>query len=59
LADKILEAIPGSDYENIIYPATQEGSTSSYVDGNVIQNGISQLERYVKGCLKLQITLFG
>jgi hypothetical protein len=48
-----------SDYENIIYLATQEGSTCSYEDGNVIRNGSYQLERHVKDCPKSKITLFG
>lgn len=58
MADKILEAIPNSDYENIIHLATQEGFTSSYEDGNVIPNGNYQLEGHVKACPKSKIILF-
>ncbi|KAJ5334418.1 hypothetical protein MYU51_019509 [Penicillium brevicompactum] len=57
LTNKILDAIPGSDYENIIYPATQEGSTPSYGEG--IRNGTAQLKRYASVCPNSKIVLFG
>ncbi|OOF90878.1 carbohydrate esterase family 5 protein [Aspergillus carbonarius ITEM 5010] len=48
LTDLVMAAIPDSDYENIIYPATQEGSTPSYEEG--IYNGTAQLKAYVQAC---------
>lgn len=57
LTDKVLDAIPGSDYENIIYPATQEGSTPSYGEG--IRNGTAQLKRYARACPESKIVLLG
>lgn len=57
LTNKILDSIPGSDYENIIYPATQEGSTPSYREG--IRNGTAQLKRYASACPESKIVLLG
>ncbi|GAQ45821.1 hypothetical protein AtubIFM57143_006305 [Aspergillus tubingensis] len=57
LTDLVMDAIPGSDYENIIYPATQEGSTPSYEEG--IYNGTAQLKAYVKACPETKVVLFG
>ncbi|CAI7589277.1 unnamed protein product [Penicillium crustosum] len=57
LTNKVLDAVPGSDYENIIYPATQEGSTPSYGEG--IRNGTAQLKRYARACPESKIVLFG
>ncbi|CAI7572889.1 unnamed protein product [Penicillium pancosmium] len=52
-----MKAIPGSNYEDIIYPATQEGSTSSYEEG--IYNGTAQLSAYVKACPASKVVLLG
>ncbi|OJZ83100.1 carbohydrate esterase family 5 protein [Aspergillus luchuensis CBS 106.47] len=57
LTDLVMDAIPDSDYENIIYPATQEGSTPSYEEG--IYNGTAQLKAYVKACPETKVVLFG
>lgn len=57
LTNKILDDVPGSDYENIIYPATQEGSTPSYREG--IRNGTAQLKRYASACPESKIVLLG
>ncbi|KAJ5510503.1 hypothetical protein N7453_002606 [Penicillium expansum] len=43
LTNKVLDAVPGSDYEDIIYPATQEGSTPSYEEeSKIVLFGYSQ-----------------
>ncbi|GKZ21626.1 hypothetical protein AbraIFM66951_005168 [Aspergillus brasiliensis] len=57
LTDLVMDAIPDSDYENIIYPATQEGSTPSYEEG--IYNGTAQLKAYTKACPESKVVLFG
>lgn len=57
LTDLVMDAIPDSDYENIIYPATQEGSTPSYEEG--IYNGTAQLKAYVRACPETKVVLFG
>ncbi|KAJ5995414.1 hypothetical protein N7481_002391 [Penicillium waksmanii] len=57
LTDLVMTAIPGSNYEDIIYPTTQEGSTSSYEEG--IYNGTAQLSAYVKACPASKVVLLG
>ncbi|KAI2862080.1 CAZyme family CE5 [Aspergillus niger] len=57
LTELVVDAVPDSDYENIIYPATQEGSTPSYEEG--IYNGTAQLKAYVKACPESKVVLFG
>lgn len=52
-----MEAIPGSNYEDILYPATQEGSTPCYEEG--IYNGTAQLSAYVKACPASKVVLLG
>lgn len=43
-----MAAIPDSNYEDIIYPATQVDSTPSYEEG--IYNGTAQLNAYAEAC---------
>ncbi|RAL02609.1 alpha/beta-hydrolase [Aspergillus ibericus CBS 121593] len=57
LTDLVMAAVPDSDYEDIIYPATQEGSTPSYEEG--IFNGTAQLKAYVAACPESKVVLFG
>lgn len=57
LATLVTDAVNGSTYENILYPATQEGSTPSYQEG--IANGTAQLAAYVAACPDSKVVLLG
>lgn len=57
LADMVVDAVSGGEYENIIYPATDEGSTSSYFEGR--QAVAQQLNAYVAKCPLSKIALLG
>jgi hypothetical protein len=57
LTNLAIAAIPGSSYENIIDPATQEGSTPSYEEG--IYNGTAKLSANVKACPASKVVLLG
>ncbi|KAH8653681.1 Alpha/Beta hydrolase protein [Xylariales sp. PMI_506] len=57
VTDLVTAAIPNSDYEDIIYPATQEGATPSYEEG--IANGTAQLAAYAVACPEAKIALLG
>ncbi|KAL1616623.1 hypothetical protein SLS56_011344 [Neofusicoccum ribis] len=53
LADLVIDAVPGADYENIIYPATDETSTESYFEGR--QAVAQQLSAYAGSCPESKI----
>lgn len=57
LADMVVDAVSGAEYENIIYPATDESSTSSYFEGR--QAVAQQLNAYVAKCPLSKIALLG
>jgi hypothetical protein len=57
LSSLVLGSINGSTYEDILYPATQEGSTLSYEEG--IANATVQLKTFVAACPKSKIALLG
>jgi hypothetical protein len=57
LTDLVLASIHGSTYEDIIYPATQEGSSPSYEEG--IANGTAQLKTFITACPRSKIALLG
>ncbi|KAF7959688.1 hypothetical protein EAE96_001302 [Botrytis aclada] len=48
LAELITDANPGTDYESVIYPATDETSTNSYVEGLVVAK--DQFTAYAQSC---------
>lgn len=48
LAGLITDANPGTDYESVIYPATDETSTSSYAQGLVAAK--EQFTAYAESC---------
>ncbi|GME40139.1 hypothetical protein GTA08_BOTSDO12785 [Neofusicoccum parvum] len=53
LVDLVIDAVPGADYENIIYPATDETSTESYFEGR--QAVAQQLSAYAGSCPESKI----
>lgn len=53
----LLARFPNSNYEDIIYPATQETSTDSYWEG--LANGTQQIKRYADQCPDSKIVLVG
>lgn len=57
LLDILLARFPNSNYEDIVYPATQETSTNSYWEG--LANGTEQIKRYVDKCPDSKIVLMG
>lgn len=57
LATLVTGSINGSTYENILYPATQEGSTPSYQEG--IANGTAQVQAYAAACPDSKLVLLG
>lgn len=57
LVDILLAKFPNSNYEDIIYPATQETSTNSYWEG--LANGTQQIKSYADKCAKSKIVLMG
>ncbi|KAF7541026.1 hypothetical protein G7054_g972 [Neopestalotiopsis clavispora] len=57
LATLVTGSINGSTYENILYPATQEGSTPSYQEG--IANGTAQVQAYATACPDSKLVLLG
>lgn len=57
LTTLVTDAINGSTYENILYPATQEGSTPSYEEG--IANGTAQVQSYAQACPDSKLVLLG
>lgn len=57
LTTLVTDAINGSTYENILYPATQEGSTPSYEEG--IANGTAQVQAYAEACPDSKLVLLG
>ncbi|KAI0174961.1 Alpha/Beta hydrolase protein [Pestalotiopsis sp. NC0098] len=57
LTTLVTDAINGSTYENILYPATQEGSTPSYEEG--IANGTAQVQAYAQACPDSKLVLLG
>lgn len=57
LVDILLAKFPNSNYEDIIYPATQETSTDSYWEG--LANGTQQIKNYADNCPDSKIVLMG
>lgn len=57
LVDILLAKFPNSDYEDIIYPATQETITDSYWQG--LANGTQQIKSYADKCPDSKIVLMG
>lgn len=57
LVDILLAKFPDSNYEDIIYPATQETSTDSYWEG--LANGTQQIKTYADQCPNSKIVLMG
>lgn len=57
LVDILLAKFPNSNYEDIIYPATQETSTDSYWQGLV--NGTQQIKSYADNCPDSKIVIMG
>lgn len=57
LVDILLAKFPNSNYEDIIYPATQETSTDSYWQGLV--NGTQQIKSYADKCPDSKIVVMG
>lgn len=57
LVDILLARFPNSNYEDIVYPATQETSTDSYWEG--LANGTQQIKRYADECPDSKIVLIG
>lgn len=57
LVDILLAKFPNSNYEDIVYPATQETSTDSYWEG--LANGTQQIKRYADQCPDSKIVLMG
>lgn len=57
LVDILLAKFPNSNYEDIVYPATQETSTDSYWQG--LANGTQQFTSYADKCPDSKIVLMG
>lgn len=57
LVDILLAKFPNSNYEDIVYPATQKTSTDSYWEG--VANGTQQIKRYADKCADSKIVLMG
>lgn len=57
LVDILLAKFPNSNYEDIIYPATQETSTDSYWQG--LANGTQQIQSYADNCPDSKIVIMG
>lgn len=57
LTDLVLDAYPGTNYEDIIYPATSEDTTPSYHEG--IVNATNQLTAYASSCPDSRILVLG
>ncbi|KAH7176111.1 carbohydrate esterase family 5 protein [Dactylonectria macrodidyma] len=57
MAELIVSAVPGTTYEDVIYPATDETSTDSYHEG--ISNATIQLTAYANACPDAKIVLIG
>ncbi|KAK7725273.1 hypothetical protein SLS63_008270 [Diaporthe eres] len=57
LVDILLAKFPNSNYEDIIYPATQETSTDSYWQG--LANGTQQIKSYADNCPDSKIVIMG
>lgn len=57
LVDIMLSKFPNSNYEDIIYPATQETSTDSYWEG--LLNGAQQVKNYVDNCPDSKLIMMG
>lgn len=55
LAELVTAANPGADYENIIYPATQETDTDSYPIGRAASR--AQVTAYVEKCPDAKIVI--
>lgn len=57
LVDILLAKFPNSNYEDIIYPATQETTTDSYWQG--LANGTQQIKSYADNCPDSKIVIMG
>lgn len=57
LVDILLTKFPNSNYEDVIYPATQETSTDSYWQG--LANGTQQIKSYADQCPDSKIVVMG
>ncbi|KAH8757633.1 Alpha/Beta hydrolase protein [Diaporthe sp. PMI_573] len=57
LVDILLAKFPNSNYEDIIYPATQETSTDSYWQG--LAKGTQQIKSYADKCPDSKIVIMG
>ncbi|KAJ8068921.1 hypothetical protein OCU04_002602 [Sclerotinia nivalis] len=56
LAELIIDANPGTNYESVIYPTTDEISTSSYAEGSFASK--NQLAAYTVSCEDSKIVIF-
>lgn len=57
LVDILLAKFPDSNYEDVIYPATQETSTNSYWEG--LANATQQIKTYADACPDSKIAVMG
>ncbi|KAJ0106950.1 carbohydrate esterase family 5 protein [Diaporthe amygdali] len=57
LVDILLAKFPDSNYEDVIYPATQETSTNSYWEG--LANATQQIKTYADTCTDSKIAVLG
>lgn len=57
LAKLVAASNPGTTYESIIYPATQETSTNSYPIGR--KASIEQITHYVQKCPESKVVVMG
>lgn len=55
--DPLMEAFPNSNYEDIVYPATDETGSDSYFVG--VRDGAKQIISYAEACPESKIVLMG
>ncbi|EXF81255.1 axe1 cleaves acetyl side chain groups acetyl xylan [Colletotrichum fioriniae PJ7] len=55
--DPLMEAFPNSNYEDIVYPATDESGSDSYFVG--VRDGAKQIISYAEACPESKIVLMG
>ncbi|UQC76608.1 axe1 cleaves acetyl side chain groups acetyl xylan [Colletotrichum lupini] len=55
--DPLMKAFPNSNYEDIVYPATDESGSDSYFVG--VRDGAKQIISYAEACPESKIVLMG
>ncbi|KAK1658178.1 Alpha/Beta hydrolase protein [Colletotrichum godetiae] len=55
--DPLMDALPNSNYEDIVYPATDESGSDSYFVG--VRDGAKQIISYAEACPESKIVLMG